>query len=90
MPTQFNNKQTVDSTLYNVRCGCYDGKHMNKQDLIKQLLKEKRKELIWALSLQGFTHEDITEILRPVDRSNVTRIISQMPEGWESKWVKRG
>ena len=63
---------------------------MNKQDLIKQLLKEKRQELIWALSLQGFTHEDIAEILKPVDRSNVTRIISQMPDGWESKWVKRG
>lgn len=62
---------------------------MEKQEMIKELLNSKRKELIWALALQGYTHEDITEILRPVDRSNVTRLISQMPEGWQPKWVKR-
>lgn len=62
---------------------------MNKNDLIEELLENKRKELLWALSLQGFTHEDIAKILRPVDRSNVTRLINQMPKDWQPKWVKR-
>ena len=57
--------------------------------MMRELLATKRKELIWALSLQGYTHEDITEILRPVDRSNITRLISQMPIGWTPKWVKQ-
>lgn len=62
---------------------------MEKQEIIEKGKEEKRLELIWALSLQGWTHEDIADILRPVDRSNVTRIISKMPQGWESKWIKR-
>lgn len=62
---------------------------MEKQEMMRELLATKRKELIWALSLQGYTHEDITEILRPVDRSNITRLISQMPIGWTPKWVKQ-
>lgn len=62
---------------------------MEKQELMRELLAAKRKELIWALSKQGYTHEDITEILRPVDRSNITRLIKQMPDEWEPKWVKR-
>lgn len=63
---------------------------MEKQEMMKEMLNSKRQEILWALSLQGYTHEDITEILRPVDRSNVTRIINKMPEGWQPKWVKRG
>ena len=62
---------------------------MEKQELMRELLATKRKELIWALSKQGYTHEDITEILRPVDRSNITRLINQMPDDWEPKWVKK-
>ena len=62
---------------------------MEKQEIINRGKEEKRLELIWALSLQGWTHEDIADILRPVDRSNVTRIINKMPEGWQPKWVKR-
>lgn len=62
---------------------------MTKQELINELLDQKRHELVWALSLQDYTHEDIAYILKGVDRSNITRMISKMPEGWQPKWVKR-
>jgi hypothetical protein len=63
---------------------------MEKQEYLREMISNKRKELVWALALQGYSHEDITEILRPVDRSNITRLINQMPENWQPKWVKRG
>lgn len=62
---------------------------MNKQDLIQELLEQKRTELIWALSLQEYTHDDIAYILRSVDRSTITRTINKKPENWQPKWVKR-
>lgn len=62
---------------------------MNKQDMIKKLLDEKREELIWALSLQDYTHEDIAYIMRDADRSTITRVINKRPADWTPKWVKR-
>lgn len=61
---------------------------MNKQDLIKELLETKRTELIWALSLQEYTQEDIAYILRDADRSTISRIINKKPTDWQPKWVK--
>lgn len=61
---------------------------MNKDDLIKDLLENKRTELIWALSLQNYTQEDIVYILRDADRSTISRTISRMPEGYKPKWIK--
>jgi len=63
---------------------------MNKQELIKELLDTKREELVWALSLQEYTHEDIAYIMRDADRSTVSRMIARRPENWQPKWVKRG
>lgn len=57
--------------------------------MIKELLEQKRTELIWALSLQEYTHEDISFILRDADRSTITRIINKRPENWTPKWVKQ-
>ena len=57
--------------------------------MIQDILDQKRNELIWALSLQDYTHEDIANILRNADRSTVTRTINKMPKGWKPKWVKR-
>jgi hypothetical protein len=62
---------------------------MNKQEMIKELLETKRTELIWALSLQDYTHDDIATILRSADRSTITRVINKRPDGWTSPWVKR-
>ena len=64
--------------------------YMNKNEAIKALLYNKRREIIWALSLQDYTHEDITEILRGADRSTITRMINQRPAEWTPKWIKRG
>lgn len=61
---------------------------MNKKELIKEGLDLKRTELIWALSLQDFTHEDIAYILRNADRSTITRTIDKRPTDWSPKWKK--
>lgn len=63
--------------------------HMNKQEMIQELLEQKRTELVWALSLQDYTHEDIAYILRSADRSTITRMINKRPEDWQPKWIKR-
>lgn len=54
------------------------------------MLEQKRTELIWALSLQEYTQEDIAYILRDADRSTISRTINKMPTDWQPKWVKRG
>lgn len=63
--------------------------NMNKDELIKKLLNEKRQEIIWAWSLQNYTQEDIAYMLRGMDRSTVSRIISKKPDNWKPKWVKQ-
>lgn len=63
--------------------------HMNKQEMIQELLEQKRTELVWALSLQEYTHEDIAFILRGADRSTITRMINKRPADWQPKWIKR-
>jgi len=79
----------VDNALVIVHNIC-NTNHMNKNELIKKLLNDKRLELIWALSLQEYTHEDIAYIFRGLDRSSVTRIIQQRPEDYKPKWIKNG
>lgn len=63
---------------------------MNKTEAIKELLDTKRTELIWALSLQEYTQEDIAYMLRDADRSTISRIINKRPSDWKPKWVKQG
>lgn len=62
---------------------------MTKEDLIKEVLEQKRHELIWSLSTQNYTQKDIATILRGADRSTISRIIGKCPKGWVSPWVKR-
>ena len=62
---------------------------MNKQEMIQELLDNKRIELIWALSLQDYTQEDIAYMLRDADRSTISRTINKRPTDWKPKWVKR-
>jgi hypothetical protein len=57
--------------------------------MMEELLDNKRTELIWALSLQDYTQEDIAYIMRDADRSTIGRIISRRPSDWQPKWVKR-
>jgi len=60
-----------------------------KDEMIKSLLDNKRIELIWALSMQNYTQEDIAYILRDANRSTISRIINKKPSEWKPKWVKR-
>lgn len=62
---------------------------MNKDEMYQEMLTTKRHELIWSLAAQGYSHQDIADILKKVDRSNITRITNKMPEGWTSPWVKQ-
>jgi len=63
---------------------------MTKQEMLKELLDQKRTELIWALSLQDYTQDDIAYMLRDADRSTISRTINRRPDNWQPKWVKRG
>lgn len=63
--------------------------YMNKSDLLKEILDNKRNELVWSLSTQEYTQEDIAYILKGVDRSSISRIIAKRPKSWVSPWVKR-
>lgn len=55
---------------------------------MKQHIKEKRDELIWALSLQDYSHSEIGSIFG-LNRSTVLRIIEAKPKDWTPKWIKR-
>lgn len=62
---------------------------MLKTQQVDKSLKEKRNELIWALSLQRYTPAEISKIFGSVShRSTATRIIAKMPKGWLPKWKK--
>lgn len=50
-------------------------------------LREKRSELIWALSLQDYSQSHIA-LMFNVDRATVLRIISKKPKNWTVKWKK--
>lgn len=56
--------------------------------MMKEYTKEKREELIWALSEQHYSNADLGEIFN-IDRVTVFRIIKRKPEGYKSRWVKR-
>lgn len=50
-------------------------------------LKDKRNELMWALSKQGFNGSQLAQLFN-IHRSTAHEIIKKMPEGWESPWRK--
>lgn len=55
---------------------------------IEQHLKDKRDELIWALSLQDYTDAQIARIFT-MSRMAIKRIKETMPKEWVPKWVKK-
>lgn len=58
--------------------------------MMKGHLREKRNELIWALSLpeQGYNHSEIGEIFNNMNRSTIKRIVDKRPKEYKAKWVK--
>lgn len=59
---------------------------MTKQ--IEEHLKDKREELVWALSIQGYTNIQIAKIFN-LGRMAIKRIVDRKPKDWIPKWVKR-
>lgn len=56
-------------------------------DNMENHLKEKRNELMWALSLQDYTNAQIGRIFN-IHRATVKRIIDKKPRDWQPKWKK--
>ena len=52
-------------------------------------LQEKRDELVFALSFQGWDNVEIAQMFN-LNRSTVGSILRKMPEGYRPKWVKAG
>jgi hypothetical protein len=50
-------------------------------------VREKRDELIWALSIQDYTHAQIGRIFN-LNRSTILRILADKPKDWKPKWIK--
>ena len=55
---------------------------------MKKHIKDKRDELIWALSLQDYTLSEIGTIFG-INRSTVLRILENKPKDWQPKWIKK-
>lgn len=54
---------------------------------MKKHLRDKRIELIYALSLQDYENVEIGEIFN-INRSSVMRIINKRPKDYKVKWIK--
>jgi len=54
---------------------------------IEPHVQDKRDELVWALSAQGYSASQIGSIFN-LHRSTVIRIVAAKPDGWKVKWVK--
>ncbi len=57
-------------------------------DKLEKHLREKRYELIWALSHQDYTQAQICRIFNMPHRSTVMHIINRKPRDWTPKWIK--
>ena len=58
-----------------------------KKEIPKHVI-EKRLELLYAISLQGYTMSEIAFIFG-MPKSTVHKYISQRPSDFQPKWVKR-
>lgn len=51
-------------------------------------IRDKRDELIWALSLQHYTFAEIGEIFK-LNSSTILRVVKAKPKDWKPKWIKQ-
>lgn len=58
---------------------------MKKQ--IEEYAVEKRNELVWAISDQGFNLRQLSFIFG-MSKSQIHNILQDKPKGWTSPWVK--
>ncbi len=57
-------------------------------DKLEKHLREKRNELIWALSCQDYTQAQIGRIFGMRHRSTVMHIVNKKPRDWTTPWIK--
>ena len=57
---------------------------MRKEEMY---IKEKKTEIIWALSAQGYSNAQIATMFN-MNRSTILRIIEKKPSDWSPKWKK--
>lgn len=55
--------------------------------MIEEHLKDKRTELIWALSQQDYTDAQIARIFN-CNRVTIMRIVAKKPKDYKAKWIK--
>ena len=55
---------------------------------MKKHIKDKRDELIWALSIQDYSLAEIGTVFG-LNSSTIMRIIRNKPKDWQPKWVKK-
>lgn len=54
---------------------------------MKKYLKEKREELIFAISNQDYNNEDVGNIFN-LNRATILRILKKKPKNYKPKWKK--
>lgn len=54
---------------------------------MEEFLREKREELVWALSAQGYTDAQIGRLFN-VSRATIFHIIRRKPKSYKSPWRK--
>ena len=54
---------------------------------LKQHLRDKRNEIIWALGHQGYNNADIGCMFN-LNRSTVLDVMKKKPKDYKVKWVK--
>ena len=54
---------------------------------MKEHLREKRQELIWAVSAQGYNDVEVGQMFG-VHKATIGRIIRKRPKDYKPKWVK--
>jgi hypothetical protein len=60
----------------------------NKKENIEGFVVDKKKELIWALSEQGYNTRQLSYVFG-ISRAGAHNIIQEMPSNWVSPWVKK-
>lgn len=51
-------------------------------------VRGKMHEIMWALSIQGYTYAQIGRIFNDMNRGSVKRIVDRRPRGYVPKWRK--
>ena len=73
---------STDCTFHSVTSSRYT------HPMLQHHLVEKREELMWALSLQSYSFQDIATIFNVPHRMTVMRIVARKPADWKPKWIK--